>query len=56
MAICYAAAEFLAKEKIKMRRLLRRAHNIEDLSCMENIDMELTFFGSDGGKARGGAE
>lgn len=43
MPIGYATVEFLTKEKTKMRRLLKRAHNIEDLLYMENNDLELTF-------------
>lgn len=43
MSIGYVVTKFLAKKKIKMRRLLQRAHNIEDLSCLEGIDLEPTF-------------
>lgn len=42
-----AAIRFLTKERIKMRRLLRRLHNIEDMSFLEDINMESTFFNTD---------
>lgn len=48
MAIGQVAAEFLAKEKIKIRRLMQSAHNIEDLSFLDNINMEPTFFDING--------
>lgn len=37
------STEFLAKEKIKMRRLLQRAYNITNLSYLADINTELTF-------------
>lgn len=43
IAIGYAVTKFLVKEKIKIKRLIKKAHNIEDLSCLENIDLEPTF-------------
>lgn len=39
-----------------MRRLLQRAHNIEDLSFLENIDVKLTFTSSDRVKKKKGEE
>lgn len=51
MAIGYTTTEFLTekkKRKINMRRLIKRAHNIKDLYCLENIDLELTFSDFDG--------
>lgn len=46
MFIGYAATMFLAKEKIKMRRILRRTYNIKDLSCLIDIDTEPIFYDS----------
>lgn len=43
---------FLTKEKIKMERLLRRHHNIENLSCLANVGDEPTFFADKGNKVR----
>lgn len=40
MSIGYAAVEFLAKEKIKMRRLMWRAYNTMNLSCLVDINTE----------------
>lgn len=37
-----------------MRRLLRRAHNIEDLSFLNNIDIEPTFSDTDGDREEEG--
>lgn len=37
MALGYIAVTFLAKTRIKMRRILRRAHNI-NRNCLEGID------------------
>lgn len=64
MAIKYAATKFLAKEKIKMSQLIKKAHNIEDLSCLKNVNLEHTFSGSNGdkveerekGRTKGGVE
>lgn len=47
MAISYVVVEFLVKKKIKMRRIQRKAHNIEDLSFLDNINIKPTFFDND---------
>lgn len=43
MALGYAMT-FWAKEKIKIKRMLQRAHNI-NLSYLEGIETKPTFFG-----------
>lgn len=42
MVLGYIVAVFLAKKRIKIRRMLQRAHNI-NLDCLEGIENELTF-------------
>lgn len=46
MSIGYTTIKFLAKEKIKIWRILWRAYNIKDLSCLIDIDLEPIFFDS----------
>lgn len=46
MALGYVVTTFLGKEKIKIRMMLQRAHNI-DLSYSEGIENASTFSGLD---------
>lgn len=43
---------FLAKKKIKMKRLLQRHHNIENLSYLANVGDKPTFFTDGDDKAK----
>lgn len=47
------AGLLLVKERIKLRRLLRKLHYIEDMSILEKLDEEFIFSEGDGAKERG---
>lgn len=45
-----AAAQFLVKERLKIKRLLKKRHHIKDMSFLDGIVDELTFFDVDKGE------
>lgn len=47
MAFNTITAQFLTKKRLKMKRLLQRHHQIEDLSYIDRINKEPTFSGAE---------